>query len=678
MGFLFPSPPSNASKQAEPLARIQLQTSSYGNPLPIVYGTQRVTGNLIWYDEFKSEKHEKKENVGKGGGEVSSVEYSYSACIMLALCEGPISAFHRVWRDKDVFVSPSPAGFEANFHGARSAPTPWAHLTSVHTAKAIGYAGTAWIAAAKLDLPNAELRNHSIEVEGFAALYPHTYTEPAPRSNVQTNYDAHPTDIITDLLTSVDYGLGWDASRLVMNVGTDGTTSSSFTHYVHALGFYLSLVLSEQATALDIVGGLLAATNSAAVWSQGQLKFLPYGDTAATGNSFTFTPNLTVQYSLTIEDFLPVADMDPIQVERSNLQDTYNSVPVEFTDRTQDYKSSVVEDPDQADAEAYGVRKAAPISAKFVTRSDVALALSRLAAQRSIWIRNTYKFKLPQRYILLEPMDLVELTEPKMGLDAQVVRIKSISEDDEGNFEVEAEEWPFGIGTHVRYTPQIGDGTANDFNVDPGNANAPIGLVPTLQLTKGDLEFWLVTSGGPQWGGAEVWVSDDNTTFAFAGTAFAAVYGTITSNISSGASTIPVDLSTSSGTLASTTAAGATDDLTRMWIDGEVFSYQTATLTGANAYSLTGVLRARQSTTAASHLSGAEVIRLNENVFTHPLAYSRLGQTLYVKLVSFNKVGGAKQDISLLSSYSFAIPSAPAILPAPTSVTIAISPTEPP
>jgi Putative phage tail protein len=677
MGFLFPKPDTNATKQAEPLAHIQLQTSSYGNPLPIVYGTQRVTAALIWYDEFNKERHDKSENVGKGGS-INSTEYTYSACIMLALCEGPVAALHRVWRDKEVFLVPADCGFEANFLGARSNPTPWTHLTSVHPTKAIGYGGTAWVAAAKLNLPDAALRNHSVEVQGFFALYPHTYTEPAPRSNVQTNYDAHPADIITDLLTSVDYGLGWDPSRLVMNVGTDGFAASSFTTYVHALGFYLSLALNEQATALDILGGILAATNSAAVWSQGKIKFLPYGDTSATGNSHTFTPNLTVQYSLGTDDFLPVADMDPIQVERSNLQDTYNSVPVEFIDRTQDYKQSVVEDPDQADAEAYGLRRSDPIPAHFVTKSDVALALSRLAAQRSIWIRNTYKFKLPQRYILLEPMDLVQLTEPKMGLVGQVVRIKSIDEDPEGNFDITAEEWPFGIGTHVAYTPQIGDGTANDYNVAPGNANTPIGLVPTLQLTQGALELWLVTSGGANWGGAEVWVSDDNTTFAFAGTAYGATYGTITSNISSGATTIPVDLSTSLGTLASTTAAGAADDLTTMWVGGEVFSYQTATLTGANAYSLTGVLRGRQSTTPVSHTSGNAVIRLNENVYRHSFAYNRLGQTLYVKLVSFNKVGGAKQDISLLSSYSFAIPSAPALLPAPTGVTITISTSEPP
>jgi hypothetical protein len=671
MAFLFGGAGDKVAAQQTPaIANIQIQTASYGLPIPIVYGTQRVPGNVIWHGDFTATPHDEKREAGKGGAEVQEKTYTYTASIMLAVCEGPITEFYRVWVDKNIGSFPGDQGFEVYDVGPRSNTTPWTFLTTNHPTKAVPYGGTAYVAAAALPLPDATLRNHTFEIKGFSALYIHNYTDPLGHAGV--GYDAHPKDIIGDLLTNKEYGLGWDPARLNFATGSSGTSASSFTNYCHALGFYLSLGLSAQSTALELVQQLLASTNSAAVWSQGILKFLPYGDTSATGNSFTYTPYLTVLYDLSGDDFLPVADMDPISIERSNLQDAFNAVPIEYMDRAQDYKQTIAEDPEQADIEAFGLRRADPLNAHFICRAEVAMAISRLRAQRFIWIRNSYSFRLPLRYILLEPMDLVSLSEPKLGLDKKVVRIKTIEEDEEGNFNVTAEEWPFGTGTHTLYAPQTGDGTTINFSEDPGDAVAPVAFIPTLAMTAGELELWLVTTGGPEWGGADVYVSDDTTTFSFAGTTFAARWGQITAGISSSATSIDVDLSVSNGSLTSTTAAGAADDLTALWLDGEAVSYQTATLTGPNTYTLTGCLRGRQGTVAASHSSGAYVVRLDGGVFKHPLAYTRLGTNIYIKLVSFNRVGGGKQDISTLSYYTFSIPAAPALLPAPTNVTIDI------
>jgi hypothetical protein len=675
VGFLFPKPDINADK-VEKLDHIQLSSSAYGQCVPIVYGTQRVAPVLIWSNEFTP--HEEKKPVGKGGSQ-DVTSYTYTGCIQFGVCEGQITSYIRLWDDKLIkrfgLTGAVAVPFEATSLGPRSNPTPWAHLTSVHAADALGYGGTAWIAAASLALPNGGLANYSVEVRGFQA------TRAAPTFSggalgTIAAFDAHPADIIVDLFSNKEYGLAWDPAKIGVAVGTDGLSTSSYTNYCHALGFYLSAAMDKQQTGLQWLQQFLEATNSAAVWSQGVLKILPYGDTSATGNSFTYTPNLTTVYDLGVDDFLPVADMDPVQVERINLQDTYNSVPVEWLDREHDYKPIIADDPEQADVEAFGLRRADPLQAHFVCRKDVALALSRLRAQKNIWVRNKFSFKLPQRYVLLEPMDLVTLTEPKLGLVQKVVRLVGISEDTDGNFECVAEEWPFGTGTHTLYTPQTGDGITNDFLADPGDATAPIAFIPTLQLSKGSLQLWLATAGGANWGGADVYVSDDTTTFEFAGSTLRGRWGTLVNNISNSATTVDIDLSASSGVLASTSATGAADNLTAIWIGNEVISYQTATLTGSFTYQLTGVLRGRMSTTAAAHTAGDLMVRLDEGVFKHDIAYNRLGTNIYVKLVSFNKSGLARQDISALSYYTFAIPAAPALLPTPSSVTITIQGTE--
>ena len=677
MGALFGGGNDTNAAKVEKLDHIQLSGSTYGTCIPIVYGTQRVAPILIWYNDFTS--HEKKQEVGKGFSQEQTT-YTYTACIQLGICEGPISSFERLWEDKFIksftgggalFGSP----FEATSVGPRSNPTPWSHLTSAHSGDALGYGGTAWLAAAALDLPNGGLRNYSVEVKGFFA------TRVGPTYfgltvGTLTPYDAHPAEILVDLLTNKEYGCGWDASRVEVSVGTDGLATSSYTNYCHALGFYLSVSMASQQEGLQWLEELLTATNSAAVWSQGKLKILPYGDTSATGNSFTFTPYTAPLYDLTTSDFLEMSDGDPIQVARTNLQDAFNSVPVEWLDREQEYKATIAEDPEQADVEAFGLRQSDPVQAHAVCRKDIALALSRLRAQRNIWIRNKYTFKLPQRYVLLEPMDLVTLTEDKLGLDAKVVRIVDITEDEDGNFEVVAEEWPFGIGTHTVYTPQVGDGASLDLLADPGNAATPIMFIPSLQVTNGVLQLWLVTAGGTDWGGADVYVSDDATTFEFAGTTKRGRWGTLVTTITSSSTTIAIDLSASEGVLASTSSTGAADDLTKIWIGDEVISYETATLTGAFTYSLTGCLRGRQSTTAAAHTSGAALVRMDEGVFKKEIAYNRLGTNVYVKLVSFNKQGFGRQDISALSYYTFAIPSAPALLPTPSNVAVTIQTTE--
>jgi hypothetical protein len=42
------------SSQPEMIKAIRVQTSVYGAVRPIVYGTTRLTGNLVWYGDFRA------------------------------------------------------------------------------------------------------------------------------------------------------------------------------------------------------------------------------------------------------------------------------------------------------------------------------------------------------------------------------------------------------------------------------------------------------------------------------------------------------------------------------------------------------------------------------------------------------------------------------------------------
>ena len=55
--------------------------------------------------------------------------------------------------------------------------------------------------------------------------------------------------------------------------------------------------------------------------------------------------------------------------------------------------------------------------------------------------------------------------------------------------------------------------------------------------------------------------------------------------------TLSVNLAESGATLSGATAAAAQQGATRSLVDGELLAYESATLTGANAYALTGLQR---------------------------------------------------------------------------------------
>ncbi|HGM1696537.1 TPA: hypothetical protein ACKJ5T_001719, partial [Neisseria gonorrhoeae] len=101
---------STVTSAEERILSLQVQRSSQGLTLPVIYGRTRVAGNLIWYGDFVTIEHKTTTRQGgKGGGGVKQVgiSYTYEAAVMLALCEGEIQGVGRVWRDKEKFDSPA-------------------------------------------------------------------------------------------------------------------------------------------------------------------------------------------------------------------------------------------------------------------------------------------------------------------------------------------------------------------------------------------------------------------------------------------------------------------------------------------------------------------------------------------------------------------------------------------
>lgn len=77
------------------LGDLAVQTSSYGSPIPRIYGSMRVAGTVIWASDLIEE--EVIEGGGKGSPERTT--YNYSANLAVAVSSRPIRAVGRIWAD---------------------------------------------------------------------------------------------------------------------------------------------------------------------------------------------------------------------------------------------------------------------------------------------------------------------------------------------------------------------------------------------------------------------------------------------------------------------------------------------------------------------------------------------------------------------------------------------------
>lgn len=219
---------------------------------------------------------------------------------------------------------------------------------------------------------------------------------------------------------------------------------------------------------------------------------------------------------------------------------------------------------------------------------------------------------------------------------------------------------PIGIGTAISHPRQGWSATLNNWLIAPGNTNPPIVFEPPSALTNGGNEVWIAASGGPRWGGCQVWVSLDANTYRLIGTIYrGCVTGVLTAAFPAHASpdtvdTLAVDLSQSEGQLLSGTASDAQNLVTLCWVDGELIAYQTATLTGAYRYTLgTTIVRGAYGTPITAHAAAASFARINGSLFQYAFPGNLIPQTFCLKLPAFNIFGQALQDLADVSSVAY-------------------------
>ncbi|MCC6936380.1 MAG: phage tail protein, partial [Thermomicrobiales bacterium] len=264
---LFPTKLPDQNLQGPRISDLKIQTSSYGQMIPLVYGICKIAGNIIWASEVREVATTTSQTQGgKGGGggqTVTQTTYSYFADVAIAIGEGEISSIRRIWVNGelkyDVSATAAASSVAASAVGARSMifysgsesqavdPT----IEAAEGADTPAYRGTAYVVFENLD------------VTTYGARIPQMEFEIVANGTVASTL-------------SISAGT---------TVGTSATLSSSVTPVIGSNGnvWYIGSV-SNTAVLVNYYTGATVATYTRALWGYNPIGPDYYGNSAVFNN----------------------------------------------------------------------------------------------------------------------------------------------------------------------------------------------------------------------------------------------------------------------------------------------------------------------------------------------------------------------------------------------------------
>jgi hypothetical protein len=359
---------------------------------------------------------------------------------------------------------------------------------------------------------------------------------------------------------------------------------------------------------------------------------------------------------------------------------------VEGVRRNHSYNVHVQTAHDDLSIQTWGYRPEDVQQAHFFCSSQIISTAAQLRLKR-LAVAETYEFKLGWEHIALEPMDIVTLTEPVLGISGLPVRITEITEDEEDGFlSVTAEEVLEGTYISADSTKVTDSGgVVNEIDQvygyvggeadDPGDVNVPVIFEPPAALTQGSpTVYFAVTGSVDSWGGCEVWYSLDGDTYSYAGNVGAAgtggtvIGGSGIQGVVSGsafpaggdpdtANSLTIDMSLSGEQITAVNQDQADAYESLSYLDGELIAYTAATLQEDGTYLLgTYIRRGLHGTTKASHAVGSQFCTLQSDAIAklvYPTTW--IGKTIHFKFRSFDIYGEQLQELDDCTAYSLAV-----------------------
>lgn len=578
--MLFPS------KQTGPrLSDLTVQTSTYGNPIPLLFGPEnRIAGNVVWSTGLIETKH--TQHQGKGGPSVDVTSYSYSASFAVAVCEGTIKGIKKIWANSKLVYDASVASGPLSDPVDAKSAALWSSMR-VHAGdftqnpdpviegvlgvgNVPGYRGTAYVVFESFQL--ADYGNRLPQLEFL---------------------------VEKDESITIDRVLVEIAQRC----GIDPNTVSTSSVRGDVRGFAIGSASSGSAALQPLA--LVFNFDSAQV--NGQLRFCARGS-----GPVAVVPSSQLAGHATSDE-----RPQPISWTRQLETSMPREATIIFPDPDRDYQSNSQTARRQAGSADSNLSSQLPIV--------VDVNLARQLADRMLWEawvgRATATAQTDDRWIGLEAGRVYGFETPA-GIEP--LRLKAKTRGANGVIELELAR----DRSEVYKSTAIGiHGAIPEQTV---NVPAPSTLVlidgPILQDADDDTGFYYMVDGqGEGWRGADVLRSaDGGATFdEVSPDGFQAMIGTIDglgdgpTVIFDNLSVMRVTLDDETDELESVTELDVLNGKNVAWVggaaghDGEILQFKTAMLVAPGVYDVSGLLRGRLGTEyAVGHHAAGETFVL--------------------------------------------------------------------
>lgn len=194
----------SGGREGPRLQDLKVSTSSYGQPIPWLFGANRVAGTVIWSTDLK--EHRQKSGGGKGKPKVTT--YSYSVSFAVALASRPIDQVGRIWADGSLLRG---AAGDLKVGGTSHVYLGWGDqpldplIAAAEGADATAFRNLAYVVFEDLDLSDFGNRIPALSFEVFSGDGSDAIVE------MSSALDAVPSP---DLRIPEMQGLAWEGAEL--------------------------------------------------------------------------------------------------------------------------------------------------------------------------------------------------------------------------------------------------------------------------------------------------------------------------------------------------------------------------------------------------------------------------------------------------------------------------------
>ena len=608
--------PSTAPRRTEGprLSDLAVQSSAYGAPVPLVYGTMRVAGNLIWSTGLNETRSADTTTVGGKGGHkqtVTNVSYSYSSSFAVAVSGREIVSIGRIWADGKLLRSASGSlavGGEVRVYTGSEDQAPDPLIEAIEGAgNAPAFRGLAYVVFDGLQLGE------------FANRLPNLTFEVVADEDGSVGLN----EVVEDLCTRVGInGAAIDTSDLVATVKGYG--------------------VGDIMPARKAIETLTSAFPFDACESAGVLRFAshPRASLAAIAEADLGTRVASGETS--IPDKLTIRRVQELELPRE--------VAVRHIDPARDYQA--------------GVQRARRLAsaAQTVATLDLAVVLSGSDAKQTAeiqltraWVRRqTLSWTLGPKHLALSPGDVVSLTASGLTRDVLIQRIDLADG-------VLACEGVSETGETYQSSAAADAGTIPAQTVsDPGETVLHLLDLPPVASAgiAGPLFYAAVAGASDGWRGAAIYLSGDGgSSYApLAAISGPSVIGVTSDALVLGpsaywdrANSVNVMLLREDMALESASELAVLNGANAAVIGNEIIQFTSAVQETDGSYTLSGLLRGRRGTEAdiGAHAAGERFVLLNAATLAEiAAATSWIGKSYDYKPVSVRSTLGATAPIA--------------------------------